>query len=260
MSILTPAQLSQWQNQGFLVLRQPDYSADPAALAAWTSDLETRPETPGKWMKYFEGGPSRLLCRVENFLEHHAGFERLLRGPTLLGLVGELMGEPAALFKEKINFKLPGGNGFAAHQDAPAFVTFGQRYHITLMIAVDRATRENGCLEVVRGRHNEGLFPQAPDQTIAPDIAARLEWEAVPAEPGDIVLFDSYLPHRSGPNASPLKRRALYVTYSRASDGERRDDYYRAKRAAFPPEVERILGRDYSTGAGIYNVGNPIRD
>ncbi len=257
---LTPSQRQAWNDDGFLLIRQPAFSAHPSLLADWTTDLEQRPESPGQWMKYFEGGPRRLLCRVENFLEHHAGFERLLRGPELIGLVSELMGEPAALFKEKINFKLPGGNGFAAHQDAPAFITFGQRYHITLMIAVDRATPENGCLEVARGRHREGLFAQAPDQTLSKLATESLHWEAVPAEPGDILLFDSYLPHRSGPNLSAAKRRALYVTYNRASEGERRADYYREKRAAFPPECERVPGRDYSSGAGIYNVGNPIRD
>ena len=34
--------------------------------------------------------------------------------------VGELFGEPAVLFKEKINFKMPGGAGFKAHQDQQA--------------------------------------------------------------------------------------------------------------------------------------------
>ena len=67
-------------------------------------------------MKYFEaplGEPGgRQLCRVENFLQFHAGFDALLRGERLIGILSELMGEPAVLFKEKINFKLPGGNGF----------------------------------------------------------------------------------------------------------------------------------------------------
>ena len=118
----------------------------------WAEDLAARPETPGKWMKYFEAPlhdpEGRQLCRVENFLEYHAGFDRLLRGERILGILSELMGEPAVLFKEKINFKLPGGNGFLAHQDAPAFSSFGQHYHVTMSVSVDRSTPENGCLQV----------------------------------------------------------------------------------------------------------------
>ena len=39
---------------------------------------------------------------------------------------------PGILFKEKINLKLAGGQGFAAHQDAPAFDLFGQSAHLTV--------------------------------------------------------------------------------------------------------------------------------
>jgi hypothetical protein len=48
------------------------------------------------------------------------------------------------------------------------------------------------------------------------------------------------------------------VTYNRRSEGERRSDYYRDKRTRFPPECERVPGHDYSAGAAIYNLANPI--
>jgi ectoine hydroxylase-related dioxygenase (phytanoyl-CoA dioxygenase family) len=73
------------------------------------------------------------------------------------------------------------------------------------------------------------------------------------------VLFDSYLPHRSGPNRSHAPRRALYVTYNRASEGDRRDEYFALKRASFPPECERAPGAALSEASRIFNLGNPIR-
>ena len=48
--------------------------------------------------------------------------------------------------------------GFPAHQDAPAYVTFGMKYHVTCMIAADAATVENGCLEVVPRDPNLGIL------------------------------------------------------------------------------------------------------
>ena len=77
-------------------------------------------------------------------------------------------------------------------------------------------------------------------------------------EPGDMLLFDSYVPHGSESNRSPHPRRALYVTYNRQSEGCRRDEYFEHKRANFPPECERVPGVDYSKGGGVYNLGNPI--
>lgn len=59
------------------------------------------------------------------------------------------------LFKEKINFKLPGGGGFLAHQDSVAYIGLAKQ-HISAMVAVDAAVEENGCLFVAPGRWSEG--------------------------------------------------------------------------------------------------------
>ena len=74
-----------------------------------------------------------------------------------------------------------------------------------------------------------------------------------------VLLFDSYLPHRSGPNRSQSPRHALYVTYNRASEGDVRNAYFDHKRRAFPPEIECAPGKPLSEEAQRYNLGNPIR-
>ena len=50
------------------------------------------------------------------------------RGVTgrVIEAVGELLGEPAVLYKEKINYKYPGGGGYAAHQEAVVVVLAAQ--------------------------------------------------------------------------------------------------------------------------------------
>jgi hypothetical protein len=258
---LSPEQLAFWETNGYLKISGFFSEDQKKELSAWVDDLENRPETAGKWMKYFEypehSAGQRLLCRVENFLQFHEGFDALLRGEAIIGMLSELMGEPAVLFKEKVNFKLPGGNGFLAHQDAPAFTSFDQTYHITMMVSVDASNPENGCLEMVPGWHDRGMLPQNPDGTLSPEFVETLTWEPLPTEVGDIVFFDSYIPHRSHANRSERPRRALYITYNRASEGSYREEYYRRKRAQFPPEIERVPGKDYSN-SGVFNVGNPI--
>ncbi len=257
---LSPEQLKFWKESGFILLKAHYNTARKAELHRWVEELESWPEAPGKWMKYFEKGSlgQRLLCRVENFIPYHPELASLIKGEEVLDLVSELMGERAILFKEKINYKLPGGKGFAPHQDAPAFTTFNQKYHITVMISVDPTTVENGCLEVVRAKHHDGTLAQEEDGSLANALVETLSWEPVPTEPGDVLLFDSYIPHRSGPNRTQRPRRAFYVTYNRASEGDRRDAYYVDKRENFPPEAERIPGKDYSKGAALYNLANPI--
>jgi hypothetical protein len=259
MSALDGSQCKQWNRDGYVHLRGWLSEAARADLGRWVDELATWPETPGKWMKWFERTDrGRQLCRVEDFVPYHPGLASLLEGAALGAALEQLFGEPAVLFKEKINFKLPHGAGFAPHQDAPAFTSFGQSYHITVMVAVDPSTTENGCLEVVEQLHGTGVLPQAADGTLDPQWVSKQRWVPVEMAPGDVLMFDSYMPHRSGPNLSDRPRRALYVTYNRLSAGSYRDAYFAQKRAAFPPECERVDGVDYSKTGAMYNLGNPI--
>ena len=250
---------SQFATRGYVLLAGDASPARSSNLGAWVDELASWEEAPGKWMKWYEGsGTTRKLCRVEDFIPYHDGLRGFLEGPALGSVLESLLGEPAALFKEKINYKLPGGAGFAPHQDAPAFTAFGQQYHVTVMVAVDAATMQNGCLELVDGFHGSGLLPQASDGTLDPGWTALQRWRPIEMAAGDVLIFDSFVPHRSGPNHSDRPRRALYVTYNRACEGSLRRAYFERKRAQFPPECERVAGVDYSRAAAVYNLGNPI--
>jgi hypothetical protein len=179
-------------------------------------------------------------CRTEDFVPHHAGLRDLLTAGPLLAAAGALLGEPAVLYKEKVNAKLPGGAGYAPHQDAPAY-RFVDR-HVSCLVAVDDATPANGCLEVVSGRHGARL-PVDARGCIRSDVARSLHWEPVAMRAGQALWFHSCTPHRSGPNRSASPRRALYPTYNAAAEGDLRDRYYRQKRAelaAASPGDDRV--------------------
>ncbi len=257
---LSTEQLQSWNENGCIHI--PNFIDNVGEMRLWTDELIDLPETPGKWMKYFEtstdNSDPRMLCRIENFIEFHEGWSSIILSTHLFSILEQLFEEPAVLFKEKINLKLPGGNGFKAHQDAPAFAAFKQSFHITAMISIDESTVENGCLEMSYGNHKKGLLAMDQDKTLSDEIIQVLKWESLSTQPGDLVLFDSYIPHRSRPNTSKTSRRAAYITYNRSSSGSKRAEYYENKRSVFPPEIERIPGKDYSN-SGLYNIGNPIR-
>ena len=261
MITLTDAHRRAWAESGFVRIESalsPDLIEQ---LQRWTHEIASWPETPGKWMKWFEATESdpRMLCRLENFVPYHPGMAEFLQGDMIRSLIGELMGEEAILYKEKINFKLPGGAGYGAHQDAPAFATFGHRYHITMMVPIDASDPENGCLEMVHGHHDRGLLPQSASGEVDREVEDGLVWEPLPSSPGDLVFFDSFVPHRSRANTSCRARRAMYITYNRASEGDYRHAYFERKRENFPPECERVPGVDYSAAAAVFNLGNPIK-
>ena len=194
---LSSASLASFAADGYLHLKDWFNEAEIQALTTEIDLLQSLPDSPGQWMKYYEHTSlGKQLCRIENFLAYRPRLDRLARGRSTLGLIRELMGEPAVLFKEKLNLKLASGNGFAAHQDAPAFTSFDQHYHITMMLSIDATTIENGCLEVAAGEHKRGLLTMNRDLTLHQSAIDSLAWQAIETRPGDLLLFDSYLPHR----------------------------------------------------------------
>ncbi len=240
-------ELAAYRRDGFIVVRGLFDAAAMRGIAQWTDEVQGWPETPGKWMKYFDESlkhpGERVLNRVENFCPYHAGFDALVGG-ALKGRIAELLGEPAVLFKEKINFKLPGGGGFEAHQDIQAgWDKYGSLY-VTALVSVDQATVENGCLEVSAGHHQDGMIGESW-RPLSGDELDGVEFIPLESEPGDAVFFDSFTPHRSAPNMTDSPRRVLYITYNRASEGNHRAQYYADKRNSYPPDVERDPNKTY---------------
>jgi len=143
------------------------------------------------------------------------------------------------LFKDKINYKLPFGNGFQAHLDAPAYDHIGRIEHITANVAIDAATSENGCLEVVPSSHRMNVELQNGGH-ISEAWERAQDWVPVPLDRGDMLIFGSHLAHRSARNKTNVKRASLYATYHMLSDGkDLRSKYYAHRRAHFPPDHGR---------------------
>jgi ectoine hydroxylase-related dioxygenase (phytanoyl-CoA dioxygenase family) len=159
--------------------------------------------------------------------------------------VSELFGEAAVLFKDKINFKMPGGDGFKEHQDVQAGWDDFADIHITAMIAIDETNEANGSLEMIAGMHRQGVLGSmwAP---LTDEDTRHVDYVPVHCKPGDAVFFDSYAPHRSQPNRTDQARRVLYITYNKRSEGDSREQYYTEKRNNYPPDIERDPDKDYS--------------
>jgi len=243
--VLTDEHLQDFQDQGFLVVRGAFDQRAMALIDSWTRELLALPEESGKHWVYHEKSlkdPSRrLVSRIENIAPFHKGFRALaeaLRGP-----VGQLLGEEAVLFKEKVNFKMPGGDGFKPHQDSQAGWDKYADFFISVLVSIDEATIENGCIEMVAGHHKRGLFRSW--EPLTEDDMKGMTFVPYPTKPGDLVFFDCYAPHRSAPNLSDKIRRLYYATYNRKSAGDHMAQYYADKHKNYPPDIDRDPTKTY---------------
>lgn len=212
------------------VLTRPLDADGVVALRTWIDELMSWPDE-GPWLQYREAtsaGPR--LCRSENFVPFHDGLRALLTEGALLETASTLLDEPAVLYKEKVNYKAAGGAGYSPHQDAPAYRFIES--HVSCMVAIDDASIDNGCLEVVSGMHHE-LLPTDERGCIRADVVASLDWTPAPVRAGDALWFHSRTPHRSAANSSTDDRRAIFPTYNARREGDLRDAYYRQKSLEF---------------------------
>ena len=228
---LDAGQRAAYERDGHLVLRAALTPQRVAEVAAMVDEVARWADAAGPGLHHFEQtdtGPA--LARSEDLIGHHPGLRSLLTEGLVPDLAGELLGEPATLYKEKVNYKQPGGAGFAPHQDAPAyrFVDF----HISCMLPLEPATEASGCLWVADGRPREVLAMDGL-RGLRDEIVAGMAWHPVELGPGDLLWFDSYVPHRSGTNVTDQARRALYLTYNAVSAGDFRTTYYEDKQATF---------------------------
>jgi 2-aminoethylphosphonate dioxygenase len=221
--------------------------AEALRMRGWADELiEASPDSGV--MRYGDDAAAaegrRVLSRVERFRGAHAGLRGVAEDPRVLALLAQLLGEPAVLFKDKINYKLRGSSGFEAHQDAQAGWDRYCRTHLTLFVALDATSLENGCLELSSGHHARGLLGRMWEPLRGDELAG-VEFAPLPTAPGAACVFDSYTPHRSAPNRTSAPRRVLYLTYNPASQGDHYEAYFADKRRAYPPDAEREPGREY---------------
>jgi len=226
---LTPEQLVHYEVNGWLLLdgllekSQQELQNIVSTVASWGDD--------GAWLNHYEMTDfGKKLARTENFTPYSSDMRSLLREGAISDVASQLLGEEALLYKEKINYKLVGGAGFAPHQDKPAYPFVDQV--LSVMVAIDDATIENGCLYVVSGRH-QVLLDQDERGCLAAHVVKELDWQPMELRAGATLFFHALTPHRSGPNNSKRDRRALYPTYNGVSEGDLREAYYAAKGEAF---------------------------
>lgn len=154
--------------------------------------------------------------------------------PRVVNNVRMVLGEEIAFFHGKVMLKEAGqGGAWEWHQDYGYWYNQGFAFPrmLSAFVALDAATKENGCLQVLRGSHLLGRLnhDKIADQTgIDPQRIAKLEplFERVYVEmkPGSVLFFHCNLLHSSGPNVSEHHRRSFIICYNALANPQITDE------------------------------------
>jgi len=246
--------INEFNTNGFVCLRNELSNEEVKLVNEVANKIYNLPEVKNSYMKYYEKDNSKLLSRVEKIYNLDKNFKEFI-DTRLHPIVEKITNKKLFLFKDKINWKLPGGGEFKAHRDFKAWSNFEPDYYVTLALCVDNCTILNGCLEMVKGKNKN--IAEADTGLLNETEIKELTWEPMETSVHDILIFDSLVPHRSSINNSNNTRRIFYFTYNPIEFGDLYEEYFKIKRKELPPPFERDDNTQINHDS-IYNLGNPI--
>lgn len=242
-----------WDRDGFIVLRNAIEPAMGEAMLDYVTRL-VRDHEPGSpevlTVNAPDGSPVQLACgsiiipekkpnpfaknpedhisKVFN-LHRREAFKRFAASPVIVDVLEQIMGPDIDCFQSQFIFKNAGAWGQPWHQDS-YYMPLDQLPQVGVWLAVTEATLENGCLSVLPGSHREAIHDTVPDQRpganygyveiVDCDFSAA---QPILMQPGDVLIFHSFLMHRSEDNHSKGRRAAAVFHYARAGTQKTKD-------------------------------------
>jgi ectoine hydroxylase-related dioxygenase (phytanoyl-CoA dioxygenase family) len=237
--MLEQAHRDAWERDGYFILRgfaPPEAGERMAAetIAAIRADPpsahvgEPAYSTAGDIFIQPEAKPVAGAVNPEDhvskvFNTHLAGAAHDFAVDARCGtIVADLLGSDVDVFQSMFILKNPGAWGQPWHQDSYYF-NFDHQPQVGLWLAISEATLDNGCLSVLPGSHKLPVQVHRPDKRPGAnhgylEIEGIDEAPAVPVtmQPGDLLVFHSYLLHKSVDNVSGGRRAAMVYHYGRA--------------------------------------------
>lgn len=223
-----------YERDGYVLLRS---RLDGTRLAAWSQRFEDlvlgRAPRPPKMtimkdVEYVKGralpdSPLHAINKLLSFEDDPVLWSYAVE-PAVLSAVRSIVGDALHTISSNVFNKPPGVDGrHPLHQDLRYFALRPAEKIVATWAAIDRCTRENGCLAVVPGSHKRGLgWHGEPDwEHVNSGFFALEEVDRdarvhVEMEPGDLLLFHPLLVHGSGRNRSNDFRRSISTHYASA--------------------------------------------
>ena len=232
MTLLTEIQENQFKDQGFLILKNL-FDEEEIKLLKESAIFDK--ELDKQSVSRLDGNGKKVRLALWN----HPGdgiYGMFARCNKLVNKMEQILGGEVYHYHSKMILKDPEiGGAWEWHQDYGYWYNFGclQPLMASAMIAVDQATKENGCLQVLRGSHHLGRIDhtltgdQAGADRERVDIALqRFDRIHVELNPGDVILFHCNLLHRSDQNSSKNARWAMICCYNAARNNPFKDSIH----------------------------------
>ncbi len=214
--IISDAQAAQYNEKGFFLLEN---AFTPEEIAAVTEAIDPLEQMTEGFLKTQENGELFIAKADEitftiNCVLHNEFLKKFCSHEVFGKLCADLMGPDCRLYWEQAVYKKPEPDReFPWHQDNGYTFIKPQQY-LTCWVALNDATVDNGCPWVVPGLHKEGTLKHWMTPLGWRCVEDAPDAVPVEAKAGDVVVFSSLTPHRTGPNATDGIRKSYIVQFA----------------------------------------------
>ncbi len=206
------AEAMAYERDGFIAVRG---LFAPEETAEWKAKIKALLQEEGKLNNIPSGVRVWMADKLDPYFRERMRDEQVARVLTrLIGPNVEFLSVKAVYKNEQTTFGSPW------HQD---WFYWKGAHKLSVWIALDDATPENGCLKMIPGSHRRALDMKEVDdgvgfgRRVGEEDLKGLPVTTIPARRGDAVFFHDLTVHGSHPNTSRVDRWSFISTYRDAS-------------------------------------------
>ncbi|MBT3603988.1 MAG: phytanoyl-CoA dioxygenase family protein [Candidatus Latescibacteria bacterium] len=221
---LTPEQIQQFNDNGYLIVEDV-FSSDEIERIRDCIKTDPKLAADAKTNKNYEGeGIGTFLVYRENLSDDI--YSAYVQSHRIVAPLQQLFEDDIKYYYHLTMLKNPNTGGWQWHQDyGYHYKEFFYPKFISVMFALDPATKENGCLRVLKGSNHLGRLEhqQSGSQLITDPKRAAIALEHMEEvhcemDAGSIMFFDGNILHASAPNTSEQSRWSFVISYVPASN------------------------------------------
>lgn len=247
MHLFSPRQLQTYEDQGYIMVSKL-FTKEEIDLLSEQAHNDKALDQAAAAMDDGQGNPVRLS------LWNHPGesiYGMFARCYKLVDRVEQLLGGEVYHYHSKMVLKdAKVGGAWAWHQDYGYWYQNGLLFPnlCSVMIAVDRATKENGCLKVLSGSHKMGRIDHilsgeqaGADLERVKEASKVMDTVYCQLEPGDALFFHCNILHASEANHSQHSRWSMICCYNKADNHPYKESHHPGYTPLHKVADEKIL-------------------
>lgn len=221
---LSSNQIAQYQDQGFLMIEDflsPDELHELKTAVTEAVDQLGDKKIAGGGADWVDGDDyySKVFKQKLNLWKVNETVKSAMLSPALGELLCKLAGvDGMRVWHDQALIKQPWGNPTGWHLDNP-YWSFYSRNAISIWIALEDATYQNGCLYFIPGTHKSATFDNVGiGQNVGTLFDVYTEWKgldavAAPMRAGSASFHNGLTAHGAGANMTPRTRMAMTCGY-----------------------------------------------